>query len=214
MNTNIINVITKDFSFVNHALETSSLDNIADSLNFVNASLKNCAKSIEDIKSKLTNDNVNTIFIPYLKETQFLTAIKDLSEGIIIVSGIDDNSVEMISIKNKAWVLYKKILIADETNAEMVKNHTDVYVSMYLQANERKLSCKDVPGRNFKDKDDRYALFVDLAQQKLSMKEIAVQFGFSIPAVYWMRTEFKERLLADENVSKFLPALKFVGKNR
>ena len=212
MNTNIINVITKDFSFVNHALETSSLDNISDSLNFVNASLKDCAKSIQEIKLKLTNDN-NTIWIPYLKETQFLTAIKDLCEDIIIVSGIDDNSVEMISIKDKAWVRYKKIVIADETHAEMVKNHTDIYVSMYKQANARRPSSVDRPCHKL-GKDDRYTLFVDLAKQGLSMKEIAVELGFSIPNVYFMRTTFKERLLADENVSKSLPALKFAGKNR
>ena len=46
------------------------------------------------------------------------------------------------------------------------------------------------------------------------MKEIAVAFKLSIPAVYLVRAGFKERLLSDSTVNKRVPAMKFNGKRK
>ena len=210
-NTNIINVLTKDFSFVKETLENSNLDNITKSLNSLTVTLNKCAKSIADMKQKSVEDDTHTIFIPYLKPSQFFNELKDLSEGIIIVSGIDTETADFAYMKNNAWIMFEKIVVG-ESHGEMVKNHTDIYVDMFKVANPRNPSCKPMNERITVDPYERYAKFVELANQRLTMKEIAVAFKLSIPAVYLVRAGFKERLLSDSTVNKRVPAMKFNGK--
>lgn len=212
-NTNIINVLTKDFSFVKETLENSNLDNITKSLNSLTVTLNKCAKSIADMKQKSVEDDTNTIFIPYLKPSQFFNELKDLSEGIIIVSGIDTETADFAYMKNNAWIMFEKIVVG-ESHGEMVKNHTDIYVDMFKVANPRNPSCKPMNERITVDPYERYAKFVELANQRLTMKEIAVAFKLSIPAVYLVRAGFKERLLSDSTVNKRVPAMKFNGKRK
>ena len=212
-NTNIINVLTKDFSFVKETLENSNLDNITKSLNSLTVTLNKCAKSIADMKQKSVEDDTNTIFIPYLKPSQFFNELKDLSEGIIIVSGIDTETADFAYMKNNAWIMFEKIVVG-ESHGEMVKNHTNIYVDMFKVANPRNPSCKPMNERITVDPYERYAKFVELANQRLTMKEIAVAFKLSIPAVYLVRAGFKERLLSDSTVNKRVPAMKFNGKRK
>ena len=212
-NTNIINVLTKDFSFVKETLENSNLDNITKSLNSLTVTLNKCAKSIADMKQKSVEDDTNTIFIPYLKPSQFFNELKDLSEGIIIVSGIDTETADFAYMKNNAWIMFEKIVVG-ESHGEMVKNHTDIYVDMFKVANPRNPSCKPMNERITVDPYERYAKFVELANQRLTMKEIAVAFKLSIPSVYLVRAGFKERLLSDSTVNKRVPAMKFNGKRK
>ncbi len=212
-NTNIINVLTKDFSFVKETLENSNLDNITKSLNSLTVALNKCAKSIADMKEKSVEDDTNTIFIPYLKPSQFFNELKDLSEGIIIVSGIDTETADFAYMKNNAWIMFEKIVVG-ESHGEMIKNHTDIYVDMFKVANPRNPSCKPMNERITVDPYERYAKFVELANQRLTMKEIAVAFKLSIPSVYLVRAGFKERLLSDSTVNKRVPAMKFNGKRK
>ena len=212
-NTNIINVISKDFSFVKDTLESSNVNNIENSLNSIIVTLKKYSTSIEDMKANLTNGDTNTIFIPYLKPSQFFNELKDLSEGIIVISGIDTETADFTQLKNNAWIMYEKIVVG-ERHGEMVKNHTDIYVDMFKVANPRNPSCKPMNERITVDPYERYAKFVELANQRLTMKEIAVAFKLSIPAVYLVRAGFKERLLSDSTVNKRVPAMKFNGKRK
>jgi hypothetical protein len=213
LNTDIINVLTKDFSFVKTTLENSNIDNISKSLNSLAVDLNKCAKSIADMKAKLTDDDTNTIFIPYLKPSQFFNELKDLSEGIIVVSGIDTETVDFAYMKNNAWIMHEKIIVG-ESHGEMVKNHTNIYVDMFKVANPRNPSCKSVNERITVDPYERYAKFVEMANQRLTMKEIAGAFKLSIPAIYLIRAGFKDRLLSDSNVNKKVPAMKFNGKRK
>ena len=212
-NTNIINVLTKDFSFVKETLDNSNLDNITKSLNSITVSLNKCAKSIADMKANLTDEDANTIFIPYLKPSQFFNEIKDLPEGIIIVSGIDTETVDFAYLKNNAWIMFEKIVVG-ESHKEMVMKHTDIYVDMFKAANPRNPACKPTHERFTVDPYERYAKFVELANQRLTMKEIAVALNLSIPAIYLVRSQFKDRLLEDSNVDKRVPAMRFNGKRK
>jgi hypothetical protein len=212
-NTTIINVLTKDFSIANQMLENSNFDNITSSLNSLALSFKHSAKYIEDMKAKVTDDIANTIFIPYIKPSQFFNALKDLSEDIIVVSGIDTDSAEFASWKNNAWIMYEKIVVG-ESHREMVVNYTDIYVDMFKGANPRNPLCKQSQERITVDPDDRYAKFVEMANQRFTMKEIAVAFNVSIPGIYFIRAGYKERLLADNDVNKKVPAMKFNGKRK
>jgi hypothetical protein len=213
LNTDIINVFTKDFSFVKETLENSNLDNITKSLNSLTVDLNKCAKSIADMKSKLTDDDTNTIFIPYIKPSQFFNELKDLSEGIIVVSGIDTETVDFAYMKSNAWIMYEKIVVG-ESHGDMVKNHTDIYVDMFKVANPRNSSCKPTNERITVDPYERYAMFVELANQRFTMKEIAVAFNLSVPTVYLIRSQIKDRLLSDSAVNKKVPAMKFNGKRK
>ena len=212
-NTNIINVLTKDFSFVKTTIENSDIDNIVNSLNLITVNLKKCATSIADIKAKTTEDVVNRIFIPYFKPSQFLNEIKGLPEGIIIVSGIDTESADFAYIKKNAWLTYEKIVV-DENHGEMVKNHTDIYVDMFKTAQPRNSKLPSVQERITTDPEERYAKFVELVNQRLTMKEIAISLGLSVPATYLFRSQYKNQLLNDKNVLKNAPAMKFNCKRK
>jgi hypothetical protein len=210
MQTNniIINVITKDFAFIKDTLDNANINTIAKSLNSITCSLNNYAKSINVIKSKTTEDGINTIFIPYFKPGQFLNEIKKLSETIIIVSGIDTKSDEFQHIQNNAWLVCEKIVV-DESHGEVVKNHTDIYVNMFKVAHPRN---NRLPSGEVVEKvpiEERYAKFVELANDRLTMKEIAVALGLSVPATYLFRTQYKTQLLNDINVMQNVPAMKF-----
>ena len=213
LNTDIINVLTKDFSFVKTTLENSNIENITKSLNSLTITLNKCAKSIEDMKAKLSEDVLNTIFFPYFNAGQFLNEIKNLSESIIVVSGIDIKSDEFTYIKNNAWLRYEKIVV-DESHGEMVKNYTSIYVDMFKVANPRNpiLQLKHEPISD--DIEVRYAKFVEMANQRLTMKEIAVAFNLSLPGIYFIRAQIKDRLLSDIDVNKKSPAMKFNGKRK
>lgn len=207
-NTKIINVISKDFSFVKDTLESSNVNNIENSLNSIIVTLKKYSTSIEDMKANLTNGDTNTIFIPYLKPSQFFNELKDLSEGIIVISGIDTETADFTQLKNNAWIMYEKIVVG-ERHGEMVKNHTDIYVDMFKVAFPRNSSCKRNQERITTRPEERYEKFVELLNQGLTMKEIAVALGLSVPATYLIRAQNKDRLLADSNVNKKAPAMRF-----
>jgi hypothetical protein len=85
---------------------------------------------------------------------------------------------------------------------------------MFKVANPRNPSCKPVNERITVDPYERYAKFVEMANQRLTMKEIAGAFKLSIPAIYLIRAGFKDRLLSDSNVNKKVPAMKFNGKRK
>ncbi len=205
---NIIHVITKDFAFIKDALDNADINTIAKSLNSITCSLNNYAKSINVIKSKTTDDEINTIFIPYFKPGQFLNEIKKLSETIVIVTGIDTKSDEFQYIQNNAWLVCEKIVV-DESHGEVVKTHTDIYVHMFKVAHPRNNRLPSGEAIVKVPTSERYAMFVELVNERLTMKEIAVALGLSVPATYLFRTQHKTQLLNDENVMQNAPAMKF-----
>lgn len=205
---NIVHVVTKDFAFIKDALDNADINTIAKSLNSITGSLNNYAKSINVIKSKTTDDEINTIFIPYFKPGQFLNEIKKLSETIVIVSGIDTKSDEFQYIQNNAWLVCEKIVV-DESHGEVVKTHTDIYVNMFKVAHPRNNRLPSGEAIVKVPTSERYAMFVELVNERLTMKEIAVALGLSVPATYLFRTQHKTQLLNDENVMQNAPAMKF-----
>lgn len=207
-NNNIVHVVTKDFAFIKDALDNADINTIAKSLNSITGSLNNYAKSINVIKSKTTDDEINTIFIPYFKPGQFLNQIKKLSETIVIVSGIDTKSDEFQYIQNNAWLVCEKIVV-DESHGEVVKTHTDIYVNMFKVAHPRNNRLPSGEAIVKVPTSERYAMFVELVNERLTMKEIAVALGLSVPATYLFRTQHKTQLLNDENVMQNAPAMKF-----
>jgi FixJ family two-component response regulator len=104
--------------------------------------------------------------------------------------------------------MYEKIVVG-ERHGEMVKNHTDIYVDMFKVAFPRNSSCKRNQERITTRPEERYEKFVELLNQGLTMKEIAVALGLSVPATYLIRAQNKDRLLADSNVNKKAPAMRF-----
>jgi hypothetical protein len=198
---------------VKDTIQNSDIDNITNSLNSISVALKKSAISIADMKAKSSEDLTNTIFIPYFKPSQFMNEIRGLSEGIIIVLGIDTESADFTNIKNNAWLMYEKIVVG-ESHGEMVKNHTDIYVDMFKTAKPRNTSCKPMKERTAVHPKYRYDIFVDLVNQCFTMKEIAVEMGLSVPSTYLLRKEHRNKLLNDKNVLKNAPAMKFNCKRK
>lgn len=208
INTDIINVLTKDFSFVKTTIENSNIDNLAKSLNTLAVQLNQYAKSISGIQNE---NGSKTIFIPYLNSGQMLQEIKEISEDVIILSGIDQDSDEFNAIRYNAWQRFQKIIVG-ESHKAMAENFTQQFVEMFIAANPKNPNLLIAQERVTIDPEERYAKFVELVNQKLTMKEIALAFGLSIPSAYLIRSQFKQRLLDDSKVLQNVPAMKFNGR--
>jgi DNA-binding NarL/FixJ family response regulator len=210
INTDIITVLTKDFSFVKTTIENSNIDNIAKSLNTLAVTLNQCAKSISDMKS---DNGLNTLFIPFFNSGQILQEIKELSEDVIVLSGIDQSSDEFNAIRQNAWIRHQKIIVG-ESHKAMAENFTQQFVEMFIAANPRNplLNLKQEP--IIDNIEIRYEKFVEMANKGLTMKDIAVVFNLSVPSIYLIRSQIKDRLLADSAVNKKAPAMKFNGKRK
>ena len=213
INYDIINVLTKDFSFVKTTLENSTIDSISKSLKTLTVALNQYEKSISSMKANSCDDRFNTKFIPYFNSGQMLQEIKELSEDIILLSGIDQNSDDFNDIRQKAWQRYKKIVVGDD-HRDMVTTYTKIYIDMFIAANPRNSQLPIALERYSVDPELRYAKFVELVNKNFSMKDIAVAFGLSIPAIYLVRTQFKMQLLLDPDVNKTAKAMKFNCQKR
>jgi orotate phosphoribosyltransferase-like protein len=204
INTTIVTVITKDFSFVKTTLENCNSDNIVKSLNTVATTLNKSAKSISDLQANSTN----AIFVPYFSIGQILQEIKEIPEDVILLCGIDHESEKFKEIKVTVWQRYQKIIVGENHKA-MAENFTQEYVDMFIAANPINPNLSVASERTRVDTVERYAKFVELINNKFTMKEIATELDLSIPSVYLIRTQFKDRLLNDNDVNKKAPAMKF-----
>jgi hypothetical protein len=210
INTTIVTVITKDFSFVKTTLENSTIDNISKSLNTLSDTLNQCAKSISDMKSQ---NGSNTLFIPFFNSGQMLQEIKEIPEDVIVLSGIDQNSDEFNGIRQNAWLRHQKIIVG-ESHKAMAENFTQQFVEMFIAANPRNPFLNSMQEPISDDIDIRYDKFVEMANKGLTMKDIAVAFNLALPSIYLIRSQIKDRLLSDSAVNKKAPAMKFNGKRK
>ena len=214
-NDSIITVLTHDFSELQQAIKGSGKGEILGSaLLDLADTLQRYARTCGSIEQEMRQMNESgkpTTFIPFLNEGQLLEEIKSLPHSIIILLGIDPNSREFYELRIKAWHRFEKV-ITEESYRGMAENFTQQFLDMYSAANPRNPNLPSVQERITTDPEERYAKFVELVNQRLTMKEIAVALGLSVPATYLIRAQYKQRLLDDEKVLKSAPAMKFNGK--
>ena len=211
----IITVMTHDFSTLQQAIKGSgkgevlgsALLDLADTLHMY----ANTCGSIEQEMRQMNESGKPTTFIPFLSEGQILEEIRSLPHNIIILLGIDPNAREFYELRTKAWHRFEKV-ITEESYRGMAENFTQQFLDMYRAANPRNPNLPSVQERITTDPEERYAKFVELVNQRLTMKEIAISLGLSVPATYLFRSQYKQRLLEDANVNPKAPAMKFNGK--
>ena len=215
LNDNIITVLTQDFSPVQTAIRNvgkgevvrKSLLDLADTFH----KYANTCGSIDHEIRLLNESGKPSAFIPFLNEGQLLEEIKSLPQTIIILLGIDPMSREYSDLRIKAWHRYEKV-ITEESYRGMAENFTQQFLDMYSAANPRNPNLPSAQDRVTTDPEERYAKFVELVNQRLTMKEIAIALGLSVPSTYLVRAQYKDRLMADANVNQSAPAMKFNGK--
>lgn len=208
----VITVVTEDFTTVQHAIKnTGKGESDGISLPNLYEVLMQCANSClrKDHELNQARESGKTaVFIPYLNDTQWLDEISKLPASVIIVNGIDERTKTFEELKSKAWHRFEKV-IAGESHRGMAENFTQQYIDMFRAANPRNPKLPSVQERFTTDPEQRYAKFVELVNQRFTMKEIAVALGLSLPAAYLVRKQYRERLEADPNVNQGMPAMKF-----
>ena len=148
------------------------------------------------------------VFFPFVTEGQLLSEIQGLPQPIIIIQGLDPAAKAFKDLEMNAWHRYGKVIVAENIRG-MVESFPDQFLDMYRASHPRNPNLPSLQERITTDPEDRYAKFVELVNQRLTMKELAMALGLSVPATYLIRTQYKQRLLDDENVIKSAPAMKF-----
>ena len=214
-NDTIITVITHDFSELQQAIKGSGKGEIVGSALLELAdTLQRYASTCLGIESQLRQMNESgkaAQFIPFVSEGQLLTEIQALPHTIIFLHGLDPAYRVFKDLEMNAWHRYEKVIVA-ENRRGMVESFPEQFLDMYRDSHPRNPNLPSVQERVSTDPEERYAKFVELANQRLTMKEIAVALGLSVPATYLIRTQYKQRLLDDENVIQTVPAMKFNKK--
>lgn len=211
-NNQVATVVTDDFSPVQQSIKNAGKnDSDGISLNDLYETFVRYANSCDHLGKELNTileSGKTAVFIPYLNDTQWLEEISKLPASVIIVNGIDERTKTFEELKSKAWHRFEKV-IAGESHRGMAENFTQQYIDMFRAANPRNPKLPSVQERFTTDPEQRYAKFVELVNQRFTMKEIAVALGLSLPAAYLVRKQYRERLEADPNVKKGMPAMKF-----
>jgi hypothetical protein len=214
-NDSIITVITHDFSELQQAIKGSGKGEIVGSalLNLADT-LQRYARTCGSIESQLRQMNESgksAVFFPFVTEGQLLTEIQALPHTIIVLNGLDPATKAFKDLEMNAWHRYEKVIVAENIRG-MVESFPEQFLDMYRTSHPRNPNLPSVQERITTDPEDRYAKFVELVNQRLTMKELAVALGLSVPATYLIRTQYKQRLLDDENVLQSAPAMKFHKK--
>ncbi len=211
----IITVLTADFTTLKPAIRSTCINEPeSTSLHGLANTLRQYADTCERIDvevRQITEVGKDAQFIPYLDENQFLDDIQALPHSIVILNGIDPKSLTFESLKDKAWHRYEKV-ITDESFRGMAEIFPEQFIQLQRTADPRNPNKPSVQVRMTTDPEERYAKFVQLVNQRATMKDIAIAFGLSLPSAYLIRSQYKEELLNDPKVNKDTPAMKFNGK--
>ena len=216
-NNTIITVLTHDFSELQQAIKGSGKGEILGSaLLDLADTLQRYASTCGDMESHLRQMNESgkpAVFFPFLNEGQLLTEIQALPHNIIILHGLAPDSSDFKELTTKAWHRYEKVITC-ESYRGMAENFTQQFLDMYSAANPRNPKLPSVQERITTEPEQRYRKFVELVGERMTMKDIAVALGLSVPATYLIRAQYKDRLLKEfeDRKKENLPAMKFNGK--
>lgn len=209
-NNDIVTILTIDIAALNRAVKNTEVseDTLLGDLASMFQTYGDECHNIGNKRNSLNAAGQAARFIPYLNESQFLDEIKGLMQTVIILDGIDPQSRLFHEIRMKAWHRYEKV-ITEESFRVMAESMTQQFIDIFKASNPRNPTLPSVQDRITTEPEERYRKFVELVNEQLSMKEIAIAFGLSIPATYLIRSQYKDRLVSDSNVDKNAPAMRF-----
>jgi hypothetical protein len=170
--------------------------------------LNNAASSWSETAAKATllveNNpyNLEQVLVPFTSVTRFVKSIEDSrgSVKIAIIEGLSDG--DYVKAKTALWERFE-ILVIDPLAIDFVRRDPDgAYDYHRTQIDQTsKLNKMRRPP------EQRYEQLRELMAEKLNVIQIAEQMRLSVPAIYQLRTRFKDELLRD--VGSDAPGMRF-----
>ena len=180
---------------------SSSPDSVLEQLN-------NAASSWSETAAKATilvdNNpyNLEQVVIPFTSVTRFVKSIEDIKHSlkIVVIEGFSDG--DYIKVKTALWERFE-ILVIDPLAIDFVRRDPDgayAYHRTQIDPTSKLNKMRRPP-------EQRYQQLAELMAERLNVIQIAEQMRLSVPAIYQLRTRFKDELLRD--VGSDAPGMRF-----
>ncbi len=170
--------------------------------------LNNAASSWSETAAKATvlvdNNpyNLEQVVIPFTSVTRFVKSVEDIQHSlkIVVIEGFSDG--EYMKVKTALWERFK-ILVIDPLAIDFVCRDPDGAYNYHLT----QIDPTSKLNKMRRPPEQRYEQLRELMAERLNVIQIAEQMRLSIPAIYQLRTRFKDELLRD--VGSDVPGMKF-----
>ena len=170
--------------------------------------LNNAASSWSETAAKATvlvdNNpcNLEQVVITFTSVTRFVKSIEDIKHSlkIVVIEGFSDG--DYIKVKTALWERFE-ILVIDPLAIDFVRRDPDgayAYHRTQIDPTSKLNKMRRPP-------EQRYEQLRELMAEKLNVIQIAEQMRLSVPAIYQLRTRFKDELLRD--VGSDAPGMRF-----
>jgi hypothetical protein len=145
--------------------------------------------------------DLEQVLIPFTSVTRFVKSIEDSQElKIVVIAGLSDG--DYIRVKIALWDRLN-ILVIDPLAIDFVRRDPDGAYKYHLT----QIDPTSKANRMRRPPEQRYEQLRELMLEKLNVIQIAEQMRLSVPAIYQLRTRFKDELLRD--VGSDAPGMRF-----
>ena len=170
--------------------------------------LNNAASSWSETAAKATllveNNpyNLEQVLVPFTSVTRFVKSIEDSrgSVKIAIIEGLSDG--DYVKAKTALWERLR-ILVIDPIAIDFVRRDPDGAYAYHLT----QIDASSKFNRMRMPPEERYEQLKELMAEKFNVIQIAERMRLSVPAIYQLRTRFKDELLRD--VGSDAPGMRF-----
>jgi hypothetical protein len=146
--------------------------------------------------------NLEQVLIPFTSVTRFVKSIEDIqgSLKIAVIEGLSDG--DYIKAKTALWDRLE-ILVIDPLSIDFVRRDPDGAYKYHLT----QIDPTSKANRMRRPPEERYDQLKDLMADRYNVIQIAERMRLSVPAIYQLRTRFKDELLRD--VGSDAPGMRF-----
>ena len=146
--------------------------------------------------------NLEQVLVPFTSVTRFVKSIEDSrgSVKIAVIEGLSDG--DYIKAKTALWDRLE-ILVIDPLSIDFVRRDPDGAYAYHLT----QIDASSKFNRMRMPPEERYEQLKELMAEKFNVIQIAERMRLSVPAIYQLRTRFKDELLRD--VGSDAPGMRF-----
>ncbi len=147
-------------------------------------------------------ESLEQIIVPFTTFTRFLKSIEDIQNSlkIVVIYGLSEG--DYLKAKTALWDRFK-ILVIDPISISFVRRDPDGAYAYHLT----QIDQTSKTNRMRRPPEERYDQLKDLMAERYNVIQIAERMRLSVPAIYQLRTRFKDELLRD--VGSDAPGMRF-----
>lgn len=147
-------------------------------------------------------ESLEQIIVPFTTFTRFMKSIEDIQNSlkIVVIYGLSEG--DYLKAKTALWDRFK-ILVIDPISISFVSRDPDGAYAYHLT----QIDPTSKANRMRRPPEERYEQLKELMAEKFNVIQIAERMRLSVPAIYQLRTRFKDELIRD--VGSDVPGMRF-----